>query len=285
MTAVVSWIGSRILRVPLPASLLRLLRALPLSSSRFRHLRYRGTITLRAGPWTIRMRSRLPGDSALFWRGWPEPGSVDVWLALVRTADVVFDVGASAGIYSLLAAAANPSARVYGFEPYDLAFAALTENLALNDARQVTPIHAAVGETDGSTRLYVDPEKPAEASRVALPDAPRRHRTVPLVSIRSFAERNGIDRIDCLKIDVEGGEPDVLRGMGPLLGTRPSMIVEVLRDETGRLLERLLGNGYAFYWIDEDRGPVRRESIRRVHRTSRNYLFCAQELAGRLALP
>ena len=66
--------------------------------------------------------SSVHGDQigrALHWRGldWWESETIGVWLRLVAGASRVLDIGANTGVYTLLACAGNPTARVTSFEP------------------------------------------------------------------------------------------------------------------------------------------------------------------------
>ncbi len=78
----------------------------------------------------------LPLENNMFWKGldqgW-EKISLGLWLSLCKTANVVFDVGANIGIYSLAAKVANPQVVVHAFEPLGMNYKILTENCRLNN--------------------------------------------------------------------------------------------------------------------------------------------------------
>ena len=59
-------------------------------------------------------------EAEFFWNefsGWEET-SMNLWIKLVKKADVVVDIGANLGIYSLVAQCLNPKSEVYAFEPF-----------------------------------------------------------------------------------------------------------------------------------------------------------------------
>lgn len=59
-------------------------------------------------------------ETSIFWSGIPgdwERNSIKIWIDLVKNSDVIFDIGANAGIYSLISKALNPRTQVYSFEP------------------------------------------------------------------------------------------------------------------------------------------------------------------------
>src|SRR5512132_611956 len=70
----------------------------------------------------------------IYWKGLSgyEPETVPVFLRLAASAQVIFDVGAYVGFYTVLAGLANPSARVYAFEPHPNAYGRLLRNVKTN---------------------------------------------------------------------------------------------------------------------------------------------------------
>src|SRR5687768_2229890 len=74
-------------------------------------------------------------DSRLFWNGLyggHDGQLLRLWVRLCRSARVIFDVGAYHGVLALTAAAANPHAQVFAFEPLDRHYQLISRNLALN---------------------------------------------------------------------------------------------------------------------------------------------------------
>jgi hypothetical protein len=107
--------------------------------------------------------------------------------------------------------------------------------------------------------------------------------SVPVTTIARFIRDEGIKRIDLLKIDVEAAEPEVLDGMEDLLyRTTPPMIVEVLTDEVGARLERMLSPAYLYFHIDEQAGVLQKHRIQRLSKNSKNYFFCPARRAEEL---
>ena len=64
-------------------------------------------------------------------KGW-EKESLKIWKELCQTSDVILDVGANTGVYSLVAKAANPESRVIAFEPVKRTFDRLEHNNNIN---------------------------------------------------------------------------------------------------------------------------------------------------------
>ena len=129
---------------------------------------------------------------------------------------VMLDVGANIGVTTAMANAIVPDVRVMAFEPSPKAFACLTATVKANGARAQTT-RCCVGETDGETAFF-EMDFLAGSHMIAA-DHPTIHDSpanIPVVSLDSWVEREGLERVDLVKIDVEGFESDVLKGMTAL---------------------------------------------------------------------
>jgi FkbM family methyltransferase len=130
-------------------------------------------------------------------------------LALLTSPATIFDVGAHTGDYAVMAARILEEPTIHCFEPNPSAFR----------SRQAVGIwhELALGASPGLRELYQDPSKPTMASlhpgavRVVGLDA-RLKVKVATTTLDEFCSEHGIERIDLLKIDVEGAEFEVLRG-------------------------------------------------------------------------
>jgi FkbM family methyltransferase len=196
-------------------------------------------------------------SSYLYWLGEYEPETTGLFTTLARTASCIFDVGAADGIYSLLAAAANPEARVFAFEPGEQARRTCERNLALNPGvtARVELRQIALGERDETTTLYVAGETGGTSSLNPEFRRSAREQAVIVRAGDSLLAELGIEHVDLMKIDTESTEPAVLRGLAKQLRThRPDIICEVLHHRTERELETLLRPlGYRFFWITKSR--------------------------------
>jgi FkbM family methyltransferase len=272
--------------LPLRAQLFSLARSLHLPRSLYRRLPIRGPFRVTAGgDASFRLVGHeLPTETELFWGGldgYDERESLRCWMRICRNASVVMDVGASIGVYSLAAAAVNPKSLVFGFEPLGHSYDFFRANCSLNGFN-IQAIRAAVGDQDGTAEVFCAND-PMMAS-LARTDGVEPER-VPMVTLKSFLAERGLDRLEALKVDVESFEPAVFAGMGDALARfHPSVIVEVLNDAVGEEIERRCSGLYDFFHIDERRGPVRSEHVRRVSHDSRNYLLCTRSIARTLGL-
>ncbi len=147
--------------------------------------------------------------------------------------NTIIDVGANDAAYG---ATELPNAQIFAFEPHPASYQRLKQHAPAN----VTPVHAAVGDSDGKTTLwdFADsaPKKSDQpTSQLAslykevitnLHGQPAKKYTVPLVSLDVFAKQQHIKHIDLLKIDAEGHELVVLRGAKKLLENQQISIIQ-----------------------------------------------------------
>lgn len=229
-------------------------------------------------------------ENSIFWRGlfrgFGEEEPLRLWIKLCTQVSTILDVGANMGIYSLVAKTISPQTEVYGFEPVAHLYTKFAENCKLN-GYDITCVHSALSDVDGFTEIYIQPGGLTTASL-----NPHTLRTeserIETMTIASFIESNEIEKVDLMKIDVEGYEPQVLKGMGKYLAAmKPTMIIEILTEKVGEQVEALVKDcGYLFFNIDEGRGPLRQGSLSIVgkSRHSRNFLLCQEPIAAHLNL-
>jgi len=136
----------------------------------------------------------------------------------------VVDAGANVGFYTVLfSRAVGTSGAVHAFEPDPFCASILRDRLRrLVPDENVLVEEAALGDTEGEAVLYCSHRDRAE-SRLhpfasAMPVEPVRVRTTTL---DAYCRARGIGRIDAVKIDVEGAEVAVLRGMAEIMASRP----------------------------------------------------------------
>jgi FkbM family methyltransferase len=131
---------------------------------------------------------------------------------------LIVDAGANVGSWTQAALRTFPQARVHAFEPSAVAGGQLTATVG-RDPR-VTIHRMALSDHDGEALLYAnEPGSPiGSLTKRRLVGAEFRHEEmVPVRSLASWARSMALDRIDVLKLDVEGHELDALRGAGALL--------------------------------------------------------------------
>ncbi len=180
---------------------------------------------------------------ALFYQGAYEPDVVG-WLAAeirARAAPVLWDVGANVGALSVPLLARFPQLAVEAFEPSPEIARRYANHVSVNVAAhsQRVRLHVlALSDTDGETAFY--PSAVAENAGLGSLLRSATTHTVPMAAASARGDTlvaKGLARSpDVIKIDVEGFEPEVVRGLGALLeSARPSLVVE---HSPARLLRR-----------------------------------------------
>ncbi len=178
-------------------------------------------------------------------------------LAFVPRGGVAIDVGANLGEWTVpLARAVGPTGKVLAIEPAPRAAAALGRTLAANALAQVEIIACALGDHDGAALFAVPDVTSAriDTGTAHLGPAAPGHEVVG-VAVRRLdalvAERR-LDRLNLVKIDVEGHERPVLDGAAAILARfRPVLVLETghegdgdrqaIGDQLGGLGYRLIG--------------------------------------------
>ncbi len=171
-----------------------------------------------------------------------EPNVTAAIRSLVRPGDVMVDVGANIGYFSLLAARlAGPSGTVYALEPAASTYAELCANIALNRAVNVVPLQVAAGAEEALLPLRVP--RGGNSGRASLVEWPGTDAfvdetvIVPVAPLAALVRPDDQGRVAVVKVDVEGYEEPVLRGLEPVLerGVRPVVVLEA----HGPFLEQL----------------------------------------------
>lgn len=188
------------------------------------------------------------------------------WLEdnVVESYDLILEIGANAGLYSVFFDALfkkSPVARkrrIISFEPAPEAYCRLIANITANEANHVVAYQAAVGEKSGLQAFYepighlTNGSLLREFSEIFTGEI---HETVAIVVAAPELERwlTKADRV-LVKIDVEGFEPELLTALGPLLERyRPDLLIEVLPFALEKLNANPALMAYDKYLILPDR--------------------------------
>jgi len=177
---------------------------------------------------------------------------------LPQPGDVFLDVGANVGWYSLhVAKMVGPEGLVLAIEPSPDSFAVLKENIKLNHLSNVTALNFAAWDRNGDLDLILaticiadtvkrDWADPAEAWF----RKPRGTVRVPARRLDDVLKEQNVTQVDWVKIDVEGAEAEVLRGLRKtLMRFHPRILVESERLEA--LTSILQPMGYRTLLIPE----------------------------------
>ena len=133
---------------------------------------------------------------------------VDEWLFDYRpsASDIVFDIGAGIGEEAVVL---SPMVgRIFAIEAHPATFRCLTKTVALSGVSNVVPLHWAVTDRDGAVEISDTDAHIANRLGSGIPISGR--------SVESLCREHGIDRIDFLRMNIEGAERLAIQGLGAI---------------------------------------------------------------------
>ena len=152
---------------------------------------------------------------------------------LVGPDAVCLDVGANIGLYSLGLSHLAPEGRVYAFEPSPGTYGHLQANVETNGAANVEAFNLAVSDTTGTVRFHdfsffsAGSFSSDKGSLLSSESYGSQAFEAATTTVDDFVADQGIDRVDLIKVDVEGAELSVLAGAEKTLATyRPATVLE-----------------------------------------------------------
>jgi FkbM family methyltransferase len=220
------------------------------------------TVALAAGPMIEVNPLDFVGSRIWAFQTW-EP-NITRWLErTLVTGDVFIDVGANIGYYTLVAAAlVGAVGKVWSVEASPTIHAQLKRNVALNDFRQVETFNVAAADVRGVLPIYLGPpENRGETNLFGLHGFAEEARVEAYPLDELFAAMD-VSKVRVVKIDVEGAEDMVLKGMTGLLGRLPvgaHLLVEIWPEALAKrgmtpdeVIAGFKAQGYSAARIDND---------------------------------
>jgi FkbM family methyltransferase len=262
------------------------------SPSLYKHLYFTGIFTVPVTP-QVSFRIKHYGfliENEIFWEGlnggW-EKVSLGLWIKLCQKADVVVDIGANTGVYSLVAKALNKNSVVYALEPVKRVFEKLCENNVLNHY-DIHCLPIAASDSTGKAVIYDTADEHTYSVTVNKNLNPETEglfvTEIETTTLDDLIEKEKLTKIYLIKIDVETHEVEVMRGFQRhIRHFKPTLLIEILTDEVGAKVQQLLeGLGYLYFNIHEVNGVKQVEHITKSNYY--NYLICTPAVASDLGL-
>lgn len=162
----------------------------------------------------------VSGNLAL---GCYEVYNLNLFTSLVKPGMNVVDVGANIGLYSALAARlVGHSGKVFAIEPDATNCSFIEQTVRRNQFTNVTIVQKAAGDKCGQSHLYLCDTNKAD-HRIYDRTGTRKSVTIEMTTLDSLITEFGVGSVDVLKIDAQGAEPLVLRGMREMLRRNPKI--------------------------------------------------------------
>lgn len=197
---------------------------------------------------------------------------------LINKGSYFIDVGSNIGLFTLHASAfVAETGRVISFAPGAASFSSLQEHIKLNELQNVTIEKMALGNRIGKVRLYYNDREKNLGMASLQPQESIESEEVEISTLDDYLEENPCKQIDFIKIDAEGYEYEVVKGMKKtLFAYKPNLLIEILDEQIPTensqvlqifgFLEQL---GYIKYYIGDD-GSI---SPTEINPLRRNFLF------------
>jgi FkbM family methyltransferase len=188
-----------------------------------------------------------------------EPAVTSVWRQIVRPADIVLDIGANLGYYTLLSAnLVGNSGAVIAFEPVPENVALLRRTVASNRLSNVVVVESAVSDQEGDVTLYLDADNFGNHTMApGTRDASDGRIQTRAVSLDGYLDPQVT--VNAMKIDAEGAEQRIIHGARRILSEQDVQIVmefwptgqRALGDDPTALLGLLRSRGFTIYAIPD----------------------------------
>jgi len=197
------------------------------------------------------------------WLGSYEYEKQRTFATLVRPGDVIWDVGAHVGVYTLLASVlVGASGGVVAFEPFPDNLRFLYRHIAMNRLRNVAVVEAAVSDRRGEG--FFAPGSSSSTGRL--------DQTNGTLRVRCITLDDALGEMTCpppavIKMDIEGGELQALRGGQKLLGEHhPAFFLSTHGGEIHRdCCNILMSFGYELRAIGTDAGVEDADEVLALH--------------------
>jgi FkbM family methyltransferase len=196
---------------------------------------------------------------------------LDQFLSCLRPEDIIYDIGASVGLFTVHAAAIAVRGQVIAFEPDPQTAERLQRNLEINHLSNVRVVPWAVTDHCGAAELYTDGAAgfaPTLRKQADRPGAPKGVAAVETKTLDQAIASQELPSPTVLKIDIEGAEILCLKGASRLLagelGRKPRVIALELHPQflpdfgstTEAVRELVESRGYAVGWKQDRDGQI-----------------------------
>jgi len=197
----------------------------------------------------------------LYFFGTWEPNISNWILATLQPGDCFIDIGANIGHYSLLASSiVGRNGQVVAVEAAQWIHSILDRHVALNRRKNIRTVQVACAAERGTVKLY--PGRADNIGKTSMIAHAGEAIDVPALPLSEILREDEVRRARIVKIDVEGAEPQVLRGLAPLLARFPGdteIIMEISPDlmpdaARAEIFATMQAHGFCAYVFDNDYG-------------------------------
>jgi FkbM family methyltransferase len=204
-------------------------------------------------------------DAAIFYSDSREPATSKALAILCKPGDIVFDIGANVGSHSLpIAKTVGSTGKVYAFEPVPWALNKLHKNISLNAFNNIIVEPIALSDAPDDNAEFSLRASFKTTSQLPVNSDGNLNDNwwnacekvkVKVETIDNFVLENNIEKVDLIKLDVDGFEAKVINGATKVLNKyEPVIIMELAPswiaakgDDVNAVINSLTSIGYCFY--------------------------------------
>lgn len=189
-------------------------------------------------------------DDCIINNGIFEEASTKIVKKFIKNGDIVFDIGANIGYYSVIfSKIVGPNGQIFSFEPTKYFSDVLKDNLAANNIKNVELI--PLGLSDKKEQLTIQIDGCSATLHVPGGGELLNQEIISLITLDIFVKERNISQIDFVKIDVDGHEPAVLNGGWKIFDFfKPLILLEISHAH----YLQYGTNAWDFYKLLKDKG-------------------------------
>ncbi len=206
------------------------------------------------------------GREILLFKSYERPDS-DFLSSLVHPEDICVDVGANTGYYTMLMAARVKKGQIHSFEPVPLIWHLLKCGILLNGFKHICANNLAIASCNGESTFSQAIDSAYSSLIPVGRKAQENQITISVDTLDNYVANRGLDRIDILKVDVEGAEARVIQGGAAIFGSvkkRPRVAMfEVYNpnlrpygSSVNEIVRMMEGFGYKPFFVSKKGQPT-----------------------------
>lgn len=162
-----------------------------------------------------------------------EPGMLYKWIEFSKKSKYsILDIGASTGLYSLIAASVNRSVYVHAFEPYSRAYSRLINNKYINFLNKIKIHCCALSDNDDVSKFSIKNLEGPITTAGSLDNNNNYEFNIPVIKRKLSSELADNEKIGLIKIDAEGHELHILENIKyVVMRDTPIIFCEILNND------------------------------------------------------
>ena len=218
--------------------------------------------------------------SAWYWMNYTlgdrleEEGLLQALRRVSKPGDTIWDVGANCGLFSYILARNLPDCRIVFFEPNPFVY-----GIARSALRPFANVQGMNIGLSSSTRENTPLTLPRGGSTVGTLEPKQLGRVGPVISVSvdtgdQIIDKHGLPAPDTIKIDAEGHESEILKGLSRTIEQRTPKIFFEHIGLTNHTIQNIVPRGYNLHSVADDTGEIQRSFERR---TGHNALLMPSE--------